>query len=110
MSVIIPTVGLEYLRQGAEGLAIRIPKDDAIRAVLERTGPLLTTSANLPGQPPASTLAEAQAYFDGRVDFYAEGGDMTGRPPSTVIRIIDDAIEVLREGAVKIDENGRISE
>jgi len=42
------------------------------------------------------------------VDFYVDGGDLSGREPSTVIRVVDDAIEVLREGAVKIDESGEI--
>jgi uncharacterized beta-barrel protein YwiB (DUF1934 family) len=32
---------------------------------------------------------------------------LSGHQPSTVVRIIDDAIEVIREGAVKINENGR---
>ena len=36
-----------------------------------------------------------------------DGGDLSSREPSTIIRIVDDAIEVIREGAVKIDENGR---
>lgn len=107
ISVVIPTSGLNYLRQGVDGLAMRIPKDTAILEFLGKTGPLLTTSANQPGQPTASTLAEAQASFGDQVDFYVEGDGMVGRPPSTVIRIVDDAIEVLREGAVKIDETGR---
>jgi tRNA A37 threonylcarbamoyladenosine synthetase subunit TsaC/SUA5/YrdC len=63
----------------------------------------------MPGEPPANTIAEAREYFGDRVDLYQDGGDLSGRAPSTVIRIIDDAIEVLRAGAVKINENGRIN-
>jgi tRNA A37 threonylcarbamoyladenosine synthetase subunit TsaC/SUA5/YrdC len=38
-----------------------------------------------------------------------DGGDLSGQQPSTLIRIVDDAVEVLREGAVTIDEaTGRI--
>jgi tRNA A37 threonylcarbamoyladenosine synthetase subunit TsaC/SUA5/YrdC len=98
-----------YLHLGKHSLAVRIPDDDALRQLLGQTGPLVTTSANQPGEPPATTLDEARAYFGEDVDFYIDGGVISGRLPSTVIRVVDDAIEVLRPGALKIDENGRIT-
>jgi L-threonylcarbamoyladenylate synthase len=105
VSVVIPCSDtLGYLRQDVQGLAVRVPSDPAIHALLEQTGPLLTSSANQPSEPPATKLGEAEAYFGDSVDFYVDGGDTSGRPPSTVIRIVDDAIEVLRQGAVHIDE------
>lgn len=108
VSVVIPCgPELEYLHQGVQSLAVRIPDDSALHALLLQTGPLLTSSANEPGEPVAHTIAEARAYFGDQVDFYIDGGNLAGRPPSTVIRIVDDAIEVLREGAAKIHENGR---
>jgi L-threonylcarbamoyladenylate synthase len=99
---------LDYLRQDVPGLAVRVPQNEEVHELLKQTGPLLTTSANHPGDPVANTVTEAQNYFDDRIDFYVDGGDLSGRPPSTVVRIVDDAIEVLREGAVKIDESGRV--
>jgi L-threonylcarbamoyladenylate synthase len=109
LSVIIPTgENLGYLHQGLDSLAIRVPKDEDLHAILEQTGPLITSSANLPGQPVANNVLEAQNYFDDAVDFYVDGGEFVGREPSTLIRIVDDAIEVIREGAVKINETGRI--
>lgn len=110
LSVIIPCgKELAYLHQGKDSLAVRIPANDHIRALLEKTGVLLTTSANKPGEPTAINIDEAERYFDGGIDFYVDGGTIADHLPSTVIRIVDDAIEVLREGAVKIDENGRIT-
>lgn len=109
ISVVIPTGhDLNYLHQSVGGLAVRIPKDQTLLKLLQKTGPLLTSSANTPGDPPANTMAEAKGYFKDKVDFYADGGNLSSRQPSTVIRIVDDAIKVLRAGAVKIDENGRI--
>lgn len=106
VSVIIPCgPELEYLHEGKNGLAVRIPADEKLRALLEQTGPLLTSSANHPGELTATTAQAARDYFDDTVDFYAEGGDLSGHQPSTVIRIVDDAIEIIREGAVKIKEN-----
>lgn len=108
ISVIVPA-DLGYLNRGVAGLALRIPDNEPLRQLLRQTGPLQTTSANAPGELTAATVDMARAYFGDAVDFYVDGGDLSGRPSSTVIRIVDDAIEVLREGAVKIDENGRMT-
>lgn len=105
VSVIIPCgKELEYLDQGVGGLAVRIPSDEPLEALLQSVGPLLTSSANSPGDQPANTLDEAKAYFGDQVDFYIDGGDLSGRKPSTVLRVLDDAVEVLREGAVEIPQ------
>jgi L-threonylcarbamoyladenylate synthase len=105
-SVIIPCAdpNLRYLHQGKNSLAVRIPKPKELRTVLEITGPLLTSSANHPGKPPATSISEAKDYFGSNVDFYEDGGDLSSHQPSTLIRIVDDAIEVIREGAVKIKQ------
>lgn len=99
---------IEYLNQGTGRQAIRIPDDKQLQALLGSVGPLQTTSANQPGQPVASTVAKAQQYFHDQVDFYVDGGDLSGRAASTILRIVDDAIEIIREGAVKISEAGKI--
>jgi L-threonylcarbamoyladenylate synthase len=106
VSVVIPAAdpALSYLHQAKMSLAVRIPNDKALLKLLEQTGPLLTSSANQPGQAPAATIELAKKYFGQQVDFYVDGGDLSGRQASTVVRILDDAVEVLRQGAVHIDE------
>lgn len=99
---------LTYLNQTTGRQAMRVIKDKNLAEFLAKTGPLLTSSANLPGEKPADNIKEAQDYFGDKVDFYLDGGDLSGALPSTLIRIIDDAVEVLREGAVKINEAGEI--
>ncbi len=109
VSVVIPTGPvLNHLHQGKYSLAVRIPDDKELQSLLAKTGPLLTSSANQPGEAPAKNITEARNYFGDKVDFYVDGGTLEGEP-STVIRVVDDAVEVLREGAVKINaETGRI--
>lgn len=103
VSVIIPCgPELEYLHLGVGGLAVRIPDDEQLLALLQQSGPLLTSSANLTGQPTAVTVDEARAYFGDTVDFYVDGSDLSGRLPSTIVRVVDDEVEVLRRGAVEI--------
>lgn len=109
LSIIIPAPdSLSYIHQGLHSLAVRIPRDDALLQLLARTGVLLTSSANHPGSPPANNLAEARLYFSNRVDFYVNGGDRSDRPPSTIARITDGKVEVLRTGAVTINDAGEI--
>lgn len=93
---------ISHLHQGTGRQAFRIPDDKDLQALLLITGPLQTTSANQAGEPPANTVVEARQYFGEVVDFYVDGGDLSSREPSTIIKIIDDAIEVIRQGAAHI--------
>lgn len=104
VSVLIPTTdpALDYLTQGVPSLAVRIPDSAELITLLNLSGPLLSSSANLPGQPPAENIDQAKAYFNDQVDAYFNGGDLGGHSASTIIRIVDDAIEVIRQGAVDI--------
>lgn len=99
----VPDPALTYLHRGKMSLAVRVPADKDLRKLLKATGPLLTSSANQPGEPVAATVREAKDYFGDQVDFYVDGGDLSGRQASTVIRVVDDAVEVLRQGAVELD-------
>lgn len=109
ISIIIPVGNdLNYLHQGKGTLALRIPRSPELCSLLERTGPLLTSSANVAGQPPANTIREAERYFGDKVDFYVDGGDLSGHKPSTILRVLDDAIEIIREGAINVNEAGEI--
>lgn len=109
VSVILPVPpALDYLHSGVMTLPVRVTNDKKLSRLLDLTGPIITTSANLPDQKPAENIDEAQKYFGEKVDFYIDGGQISSGPPSTIIRIIDDAIEVIREGSVKIGEDGRI--
>jgi L-threonylcarbamoyladenylate synthase len=105
LSVIIPCgPELSYLHLGKSGLAVRLPNNQELISLLEKVGPLLTSSANLPGETPASTIEVAQQYFKDKVDFYVDGGNLGSHEPSTIVRIVDDAIEVIRPGAFKIED------
>lgn len=105
LSVVIPCgPDLQYLHQGKFSLAVRIPADKQLQELLQETGPLLTSSANHPGEPFSTTVDQAKKYFGHDVDFYIDGGDLSANHPSTIIRIVDDAVEVLRQGAVHIDQ------
>ena len=102
LSAVLVMNGNEYLHQGVGDIAMRVIADPALRNLLEQTGPLLTSSANQPGEPGATTIAEAKQYFGNDVDFYVDGGEITSRIPSTIVKPTANGIVILRQGAVKI--------
>jgi L-threonylcarbamoyladenylate synthase len=91
----------KYLDKGL-GLAIRFPADEKVLETLKQVGPLATSSANIQGEPPAKNIIEAEEYFGNKVDFYEDGGELDSAP-STLVRIVGDKVEILRQGIVKID-------
>lgn len=102
LSAVLVIHGRDYLHQGLGDLAMRVVADATVRDVLEQTGPLITSSANQPHKPGATTLVEAIEYFGDAVDFYVDGGDLSGKAPSTIVRPIGEGIEILRQGSVHI--------
>lgn len=91
----------EYLHQGLGDVAMRVVADPAIRNILTQTGPLMTSSANRPGEPGSVDIEEAINYFSDNVDFYVDGGNLSGKSPSTIVKPAPDgSIVVLRQGAV----------
>lgn len=91
----------EYLHRGKETLAFRIPEDKSLLSLLKATGPLIVPSANREGKKPATSIKEAQKYFNSAVDFYIDSGILKSKP-STIISIIDGKIELIRKGSVNI--------
>ena len=87
------------LLAGREEVAIRIPDDDRVLAVLRRTGPLLVTSANLHGAATPESLADALAQLDGAPDLAIDGGSLN-TVPSTLVNCRRDPPVVEREGAI----------
>lgn len=92
-----------YLRQKRTGLPVRIPDVIELRKLLDQTGSLMTTSANAPTEPTATSLQMAIDYFGDSLDFYVDGGDLSDRPPSTIVGFSETGeLTVYREGAIKI--------
>lgn len=105
LSVILPCRNdkFQYLHRGTQSLAFRVPDRQDLRELVDMTGPLISTSVNPEGESPAEFIEQAEKYFGDKIDKYVDGGKLSS-PPSTVIKISDEEIEILREGSVKIDQ------
>lgn len=103
LSLVAPTATTpEYLHRGTHTLAYRVPHNKELQALLEQTGPLIAPSANPEGLSPATTVAEAQAYFGDTVDGYVDGGTHRGDAPSTVATIKNGKLHIFRQGVLRV--------
>jgi L-threonylcarbamoyladenylate synthase len=84
-------------------VALRESSHEVARALVSAFGaPITATSANLDGQPPATTPEEVEAAL-GRCCVVLHGGSTKGGAPSTLVRVRGNRIEVLRPGAVDLE-------
>jgi tRNA threonylcarbamoyl adenosine modification protein (Sua5/YciO/YrdC/YwlC family) len=89
----------------AEGtVAIRMPLHPVAIELLQRTGPLAVSSANVSGRPPAPDAADALAQLGDDVTVYLDGGPSTDPVPSTIVDCTISPPKLLRPGAVSVAE------
>lgn len=81
-------------------VAIRIPAHPLALELLRLTGPLAVTSANVSGEPPATTYEEACALAGGSAVVCLDGGTCDGAP-STVLSLVGEP-KVLRQGSLDV--------
>ncbi|MCF6228653.1 MAG: Sua5/YciO/YrdC/YwlC family protein [Planctomycetes bacterium] len=85
-----------------DGVGIRVVTHELGAEFLEKVGrPVVATSANSPSQPPLRAPNKI-AELDG-IAAVLDAGVLPERPASTVVRVLSDRLEILREGAGDID-------
>ena len=86
------------LRSRQKTVGIRIPDHPLTQGLVRELGsPIISTSANRSEQEVLTDPLELEREFGSRVDLILECG-MLPVQPSTVVSLVDDEIEVLREG------------
>lgn len=83
-------------------IAVRVPDHDFTRELLRVTGPLAVSSANVSGQPAATTIEQAREQLGDRVSVYLDGGPAAGGVPSTIVDLTGSP-RILRQGALSAD-------
>ncbi|WP_425551675.1 L-threonylcarbamoyladenylate synthase [Angustibacter luteus] len=84
-------------------VALRMPLHRVALAVLELTGPMAVTSANRTGEPPATTVDEAQAQLGEAVSIYLDGGPSPTGTASTIVDVTGAVPRVLRAGPIPLE-------
>jgi len=86
-------------------VALRMPNDPLALELLAETGPLAVSSANLTGQPAATTAAGAREMLGDSVEVYLDGGERQDAVASTIVDATDPGgrISIVRLGAVSAE-------
>ncbi len=83
-------------------VAVRMPANEIALALLQQTGPMAVSSANLSGSPPATTAAAAMEQLGDSVSVYLDGGPCEADVPSTIVDLTGDMPRLLRVGVLPI--------
>lgn len=86
---------------GLDSVAIRVPGHDMAHRLIALAGvPIAAPSANLSGSPSPTCFAHVLADLRGRVDGLVDGGDCDFGVESTIVKMGDGVLRLLRPGAV----------
>ena len=85
-------------------IGVRLPNHSIPLSIAERAGgAIATTSANISGHNSAHAASEIRDVFGTQIDLILDGGFSPQENPSSVIRVVDGEIVVLREGVVSAE-------
>ena len=91
----------EEVTANGKTVAVRVPDDPWLSAVLERMrASLAAPSANLPGEPPLAGVEAVMKVFGNGVDLAVDGGAPVSDLPSTLVDCSGRDGKILRAGPI----------
>lgn len=95
----------DLLTANNDTIGIRIPDNNIVKRILEECNlPLAVPSANISGKPSSIRLEEIKPDFDNKVEAFIDGGICAEKIPSTIVKVIDGKVKILREGVISIED------
>lgn len=91
-------------------VALRMPDSEVALNLLQRTGPLAVSSANVHQQPAATTIDEATSMLGESVGLYLDGGKAGGGVASTIVDVTSKPAKILRQGAISREDIAAVVE
>jgi L-threonylcarbamoyladenylate synthase len=91
-------------------VSVRMPLHPMALALLSAAGPLVATTANIPGLPAPTDVDDALGQLGDTVAIALDAGDLSDPDalPSTVIDMTQDPPRVMRVGALDVSEVERV--
>ena len=106
LTVILPKKNTvpDTVTGGLDTVAIRIPSNKIARALIERAGVAIAApSANTSGKPSPTEAAHVIEDLSGKADMIIDGGSSEIGLESTVVKVDESSILLLRPGAVDVE-------
>lgn len=87
-----------------DGIAVRVPDHPQTQQLIAKAGgALAVSSANISGEPPATSAESALNMLAGRVAAVIGDSKLPGALPSTIIDCRTEEFKILREGPLSAD-------
>ena len=95
----------DIVTSGGSTVGIRMPEEEITRKLIEYAGvPIAAPSANISGKPSGIDLQEIIKEFGDKVDYYIDGGKSKIGIGSTIVKVENNTIKILREGSISKEE------
>ena len=92
-------------------VGIRMPAGEIARKLVEYANvPIATPSANISGKPSGTNFESVMRDFEGKVDFFIDGGKSELGISSTIVKVIDGVPHILRQGSITKEQIEKIAE
>ncbi len=93
------------LTAGIDTIGVRIPDNKIALAILKNfKNPLAVTSANKSGKTSGLEVADFIDVFNNQIDIIIDGGKTPIGVSSTIVKVKEDKIKILRQGNLEIEE------
>ncbi len=103
LTLVLPAVGTldAAITAGTATVGVRVPGAALARALAQAAGgPIVSTSANVAGEPPVTRADHLAPALLGAIDGVVDGGETPGGLPSTVVVVERGGVRLVRDGAV----------
>ena len=95
----------EGFTQEDNTIGVRIPDNKIALAILKNfKNPLAVTSANKSGKTSGLEVADFIDVFNNQIDIIIDGGKTPIGVSSTIVKVKEDKIKILRQGNLEIEE------
>lgn len=98
---IVPNI----LTANQDTVGIRMPANKIALKLVDYAGvPIATPSANISGRPSGTNIKDIMEDFDGKVDYFVDGGPSKIGRASTIVKIEKGIPKILRKGAISEEQ------
>ena len=82
-----------------------MPANKIALKLIEYAGvPIATPSANISGRPSGTNIKDIMEDFDGKVDYFVDGGPSKIGRASTIVKVEKGIPKILRKGAISEEQ------
>ena len=101
----------DVVTAGLDTVAVRMPSNRIAKELIEYSNtPIAAPSANISGKPSGTNIEDIFRELSDKVDYIIDGGQCEIGLESTVVRVIDKKVNILRPGKITKEEIEKVAE